>query len=193
METPKKIVFAPYDRIVKIFLPIIPKRLKPNHLTFFRLIASPLLIGLLEVKEYTIALFFFAILAITDMLDGSLARLRNEVTDWGKIWDPIADKLPIGVVVVVLLLKINLSLTIFLLAFELAFVLGGAFHKMSENGHHVLQANMWGKIKMNLHCFGAGFLILGVIVDYNIITFIAEILFYVSLLFAALSLTKRGV
>ncbi|MEK7159029.1 MAG: CDP-alcohol phosphatidyltransferase family protein [Patescibacteria group bacterium] len=189
----EKIVFAPYDRIVKFFLPIIPKKLKPNQLTFFRLICSPLLIGLLETKEYTIALIFFAILAITDMLDGSLARLRNQVTEWGKIWDPIADKLLIGTVVVVLLLKINLSLTIFLLAFELAFVLGGAFHKIGENGNHALQANMWGKIKMNLHCFGAGLLILGVIMDHNMLTFVAEILFYLSLLFAAVSLIKRGV
>ena len=189
----EKIVFAPYDRIVKFFLPIIPKKLKPNQLTFFRLICSPLLIGLLETKEYTIALIFFAILAITDMLDGSLARLRNQVTEWGKIWDPIADKLLIGTVVVVLLLKINLSLTIFLLAFELAFVLGGAFHKIGENGNHALQANMWGKIKMNLHCFGAGLLILGVIMDHNMLTFVAEILFYLSLLFAAVRVIKRGV
>lgn len=193
METQEKIVFAPYDRIVKFFLPIIPKKLKPNQLTFFRLICSPLLIGLLETKEYTIALIFFAILAITDMLDGSLARLRNQVTEWGKIWDPIADKLLVGVVVVVLLLKINLTLTVFLLAFEMAFVLGGAFHKVLENGDHALQANMWGKIKMNLHCLGAGLLILGVILDHDILTFAAEILFYISLLFAALSLIKRGV
>ncbi len=192
MESQEKIVFGPYDRVVKWILPIIPRKLKPNHLTFIRLIFSPIVLVLLIGDEDFIALILFVVLALTDILDGSLARLRNQITDWGKIWDPIADKLLIGIVVSVLLLQINLNLTILLLAFELAFILGGTFQKLKERDVEI-QANIWGKVKMNLQCFGAGFLMLGIIMAAPMFTYIAQILLYFSLLFAALSLVKRGI
>ncbi|MBI5077387.1 CDP-alcohol phosphatidyltransferase family protein, partial [Candidatus Falkowbacteria bacterium] len=168
MTSPDQIVFAPYDRLLKPILPLIPDGLKPNHLTFIRLIFSPILIVLLLGEQDLWALSLFIVLAITDMLDGSLARLRNQITDWGKVWDPIADKMLIGSVVVILLLDINLTLMVLLLAFELAFILGGAFHRLVSDAR--IQANIWGKIKMNLQCFGAGFLILGSFADLSLLT-----------------------
>lgn len=192
MEIQEKIVFAPYDRVIKYLLPIIPRGIKPNHLTFIRLIFSPILIVLLVGEENIFALILFVVLAITDMLDGSLARLRNQVTDWGKVWDPVADKLLIGIVVSVLLLQVNLSLTIFLLLFELAFILGGTFQRI-ESREVEIKANIWGKIKMNLQCLGAVLLISGAIAHLSVLIFLAQIVLYVSLLFAALSLFKRGI
>lgn len=185
-------VFAPYDRVIKIFLPIIPKKLTPNQITLFRLVMVPVLIVGLLFEEYKFALPFFVILALTDILDGSLARLRDQITDWGKIWDPIADKLLIGSVIVILLLRINFSLTIFLLAFESMFIIGGAFHVI--HSHDVtIQANAWGKIKMNLQGIGAGLLILGFFINAQYLVQAGEIFLYVSLIFAAISLTKRGI
>jgi CDP-diacylglycerol--glycerol-3-phosphate 3-phosphatidyltransferase len=191
MLSQDKITFSPYDRLIKPLLPLIPDKLMPNHLTFLRLIFSPFLIILLLAEKDLWALALFIILAFTDMLDGSLARLRNQITEWGKIWDPIADKMLIGAVVVVLLLDINLTLMVLLLAFELAFILGGAFHRLVKD--EKIQANVWGKIKMNLQCFGAGFLILGSFVGLTPLTFFAEILFYISLAFAMASIVKQGI
>ncbi|MBT5338465.1 CDP-alcohol phosphatidyltransferase family protein [Candidatus Falkowbacteria bacterium] len=190
MENKEQIVFAPYDRILKYALPLVPKSVKPNHLTFIRLIFSPILIVLLVGDEFLIAIILFVILAITDMLDGTLARLRNQITDWGKIWDPIADKLLIGIVVATLLLQINLNLTILLLAFELAFILGGAFSRMKQIE---VMANVWGKIKMNLQCFGAGFLMLGFMLNIGLLIFLAQVLLYTSIGFASLSMLKKGI
>lgn len=190
MEKKEVIKFAPYDHVLKYVLPIIPRRVKPNHLTFIRLIFSPVLMLALVLEMYETGLILFIVLAITDMLDGSMARIRNQITDWGKIWDPIADKLLIGTVVVVLLLKINLVLTVFLLAFEIAFITGGTIMKMN---HIDVQANVWGKIKMNFHAFGGGFLILGFFLDLAILVYIAELLLYVSLFFAAMSLIRKGI
>lgn len=192
MNPGNEIVFAPYDRIMKLFLPIIPARLKPNHLTFTRLILSPLLIVPLHYDDFSTALVFFILLALTDMLDGSLARLRNQITDWGKIWDPIADKLLIGVVVVMMLLKVNLSLTILILAFEAMFILGGVMQKLHAENTDI-KANVWGKIKMNLQCFGAGFLMLGFILSAPILFTLGEISLYCSLFFALLSIVKHGI
>ena len=189
LQTPK---LAPYDYAVKLFLPIIPESVKPNHLTFLRLILTPVLIILLVIDQFMVGLVFFICLALTDIFDGSIARLRNQITDWGKVWDPIADKLLIGSVVAVLLLEINLSLAILLFAFEAAFILGGTFQKMKRKDVE-LQANIWGKIKMNFHAFGAGFLILGFfLASANLIT-TAEVLLYISLLFASMSLVTKGI
>ncbi|KKR08584.1 MAG: CDP-diacylglycerol-glycerol-3-phosphate 3-phosphatidyltransferase [Parcubacteria group bacterium GW2011_GWC2_39_14] len=182
--------FAPYDRVVKLLLPIIPKKLKPNHLTFVRLIFTPVLIVSLLLELYKVSLILFIVLALTDLFDGSIARLRNQITEWGKIWDPIADKLLIGSVVVLLLFKINLVLTILLLMFEISFILGGAFMHLN---HGDVKANAWGKIKMNLQAFGGGFLILGFFLNLDILASVAEILLYCSLFFALMSMSKKGI
>ena len=192
MEKQNEIVFAPYDRVLKYLLPIVPHKLKPNHLTMVRLVLSPLLIIPLHYNDYSVALVAFALLAITDMLDGSLARLRNQITDWGKIWDPIADKLLIGVVVVMMLLKVNLSLTVLVLSLEAAFILGGVLQKLHEENVDI-KANVWGKIKMNLQCFGAGLLMLGFILVEPTLFTLGEVAFYFSLFFAVLSIFKHGI
>lgn len=182
--------FSPYDRVVKYLLPIIPKRLRPNHLTFVRLIFTPVLIVSLLLAMYRVSLVLFIVLALTDLFDGSIARLRNQITDWGKLWDPIADKLLIGSVVTILLLKINLILTILLLTFELTFILGGTFMHLNNVD---VKANTWGKIKMNLQAFGAGFLILGFFLNLAVLVSGAEVLLYCSLFFALISIFKKGI
>ena len=192
MENRNEIVFAPYDRVLKHLLPIVPHKLKPNHLTMLRLVLAPLLIIPLHYDDYIVALVAFVLLAITDMLDGSLARLRNQITDWGKIWDPVADKLLVGVVVVMMLLKVNLSLTILVLSLEAAFILGGVLQKMHEENVDI-KANVWGKIKMNLQCFGAGLLMLGFILVEPTLFTLGEVAFYFSLFFAVLSIFKHGI
>ena len=192
MEKQNEIVFGPYDRVLKYLLPIVPAKLKPNHLTMVRLVLAPLLIIPLHYDDYVTALVAFGLLAATDFLDGSLARLRNQITEWGKVWDPIADKLLVGVVVVMMLLKVNLSLTILILAFEASFVLGGVLQKMhSENAD--IKANVWGKIKMNLQCLGAALLMLGFILSAPVLFTLGEVSFYFSLIFAVLSIVKHGI
>ena len=192
MENRNEIVFAPYDRVLKHLLPIVPHKLKPNHLTMLRLVLAPLLIIPLHYDDYIVALVAFVLLAITDMLDGSLARLRNQITDWGKVWDPVADKLLVGVVVVMMLLKVNLSLTVLVLSLEAAFILGGVLQKLHEENVDI-KANVWGKIKMNLQCFGAGLLMLGFILVEPTLFTLGEVAFYFSLFFAVLSIVKRGI
>ena len=68
----------------------------PNILTFFRLLAAPAvaIILLLDFGDLgsMVALSIFIIAAITDYLDGYLARILNQSTSLGKVLDPIADK-----------------------------------------------------------------------------------------------------
>ncbi|MDA9922687.1 CDP-diacylglycerol--glycerol-3-phosphate 3-phosphatidyltransferase [Verrucomicrobiales bacterium] len=68
----------------------------PNQLTVARLILTFVFVALLSLEDLswskTAALFVFAIAAITDFLDGYIARKHNLVTNFGKLMDPLADK-----------------------------------------------------------------------------------------------------
>ncbi|MDP6892613.1 MAG: CDP-diacylglycerol--glycerol-3-phosphate 3-phosphatidyltransferase [Verrucomicrobiota bacterium] len=68
----------------------------PNKLTISRIIMTVFFLFALIVDfpfHYTLALVLFVIASITDFLDGSLARKRGLITDFGKLMDPLADKI----------------------------------------------------------------------------------------------------
>ena len=68
----------------------------PNQLTILRIILTPIFLYLFLSKEpllIQISLGVFFIAALTDWYDGWLARKFNYITDWGKFWDPLADKI----------------------------------------------------------------------------------------------------
>ncbi|MCG8599594.1 MAG: CDP-diacylglycerol--glycerol-3-phosphate 3-phosphatidyltransferase [Verrucomicrobiales bacterium] len=69
----------------------------PNQLTVARLILSFVFVAFLSLEDLswskTAALVAFVIAAITDFLDGYLARKHNLVTNFGKLMDPLADKI----------------------------------------------------------------------------------------------------
>ena len=65
----------------------------PNILTIIRFILIPVIFIFVVNKNFLIALIIFTISAITDILDGFIARKFNYITDIGKLIDPLADKL----------------------------------------------------------------------------------------------------
>jgi cardiolipin synthase len=65
----------------------------PNVLTLLRVLAAPLLAYFLLRAHYHYALYTFAAAALTDMLDGFVARHFNRTTEFGAALDPLADKL----------------------------------------------------------------------------------------------------
>jgi len=68
----------------------------PNSLTLFRVAAVPVIVILLLFPNRSstlVAALFFSIAAITDFLDGFLARQKGLTSNFGKVMDPIADKL----------------------------------------------------------------------------------------------------
>jgi cardiolipin synthase (CMP-forming) len=102
-----------------------------------------------EQARYTVvALCFFA--AVTDILDGYFARKMNQVTELGKIVDPLADKLLVGAVVLKLFLLGELSIYYFSLIIgrDLLILAGGIF--VSKKIGKVLPSNILGKITVIL-------------------------------------------
>ena len=65
----------------------------PNILTIMRFIFIPFIFTSVVNNDYLLALIIFTISAITDILDGYIARKYNYITDLGKLIDPLADKL----------------------------------------------------------------------------------------------------
>ena len=66
----------------------------PNILTFFRLLLIPVIVWLYLVKKDPIwTMAVLALSGITDIVDGIIARKCNMISDFGKAFDPVADKL----------------------------------------------------------------------------------------------------
>ena len=77
----------------------------PNLLTLSRIAAIPLLVVLVALRMPVtdfIACVVFGIAAITDYFDGKLARERHQLSNLGRMLDPIADKLLVGAVLMML-------------------------------------------------------------------------------------------
>lgn len=68
----------------------------PNRLTVGRLVLTVLFVGVLSVNfpyHYTLALILFVLAAATDYFDGEIARRYALITDFGKLMDPLVDKI----------------------------------------------------------------------------------------------------
>ena len=181
-----KITFT--DKLLaKVFLPLFPYWIKPNNLTAARLVLTPLVIWLFWQEQYLRGGILFLLTSFTDALDGAMARTRNQVTDFGKMFDPLADKVLICAVVYILVLKhVNVYAAWIIIIIELI-ILAAAFIKKSRGGHNI-QANSWGKIKMILQVLGVVILLLSIILNIEQLLPVSKGTFYLAIAFAILSL-----
>jgi len=65
----------------------------PNALTILRILLIPVIVGFLVYEHFDYALVTLIVAALTDALDGSIARMANQKTQFGAYLDPLADKL----------------------------------------------------------------------------------------------------
>lgn len=79
----------------------------PNILTVSRFVLSPLFFIFLLINKVDIGLIIFIIAALTDLVDGWIARHKKQKTIFGKIIDPMADKFMVLLAVIALILKFN--------------------------------------------------------------------------------------
>jgi CDP-diacylglycerol--glycerol-3-phosphate 3-phosphatidyltransferase len=117
-----------------------------NALSAFRMaLAVPAALTLLaDMRWVTFAIGVVGI--ITDLLDGYIARVRNEISDLGKILDPLADKICVAGVVVALLIKGELPVwfVAVVMGRDLLIVLGGML--VERRTGEVLPSNYPGKV-----------------------------------------------
>ncbi len=121
----------------------------PNQLTLARLVLTVIFVAVLTVEfplSHSLALIIFVVAAVTDFLDGYLARKHNLITSFGKLMDPLADKVMMcaGFVMLTELHLIPAWVVVAILARE--FLVTGLRLVASADGH-VLAAEGLGKHK----------------------------------------------
>lgn len=131
----------------------------PNKLTLIRIVLVPVCMALMLTGHFYIALGVFIVASITDFFDGYIARRDNLVTSFGKIMDPLADKILVfGALLCFLQLGfINAWCVVIILAREF-FVTG--MRVVAVDKGKVIAASWWGKVKTNVQIFSVilGFL-----------------------------------
>ncbi len=136
-----------------------------NLLSLFRLfLAVPFWILLSNIdygqnRIYTILLCLFA--GVTDLLDGYLARRFNQITEFGKIIDPLADKVCVATIILQMYLTGMLDSVLlgFILGRDALIFVGGII--VTNKIGKVLPSNMLGKLTVLSVCFYILFLLFG--------------------------------
>lgn len=121
----------------------------PNVLTLIRIFLIPVFVAFyyIPIDGWNVwAAVIFIAAAATDWADGYLARRLNQVTTFGKLWDPTADKLLVTAALLMLLDmgKIGLIVTLILIGREL---LIGAVRQVAATKGIVMAADKSGKLK----------------------------------------------
>lgn len=117
----------------------------PNILTVMRFIIIPVFGFYLYNEQYYISIFLFTLGGITDILDGYIARKYNLITSFGKLADPLADKLMQLTALILLTMQglIPVVFLIIIVAKEIFMVLGSiSLYKKN----YVISANWYGKL-----------------------------------------------
>lgn len=136
-------------------------RITPNQITIARIVALPIAVWTLyfegNIWQCVSYLIFFAI-AMSDVIDGRLARASGQITEFGALLDPIADKLMIAAAMIPLSLQGRLPwwATVAILFREI----GITIFRAAVISSGVIHANRGGKIKSLSQNLGIGWFIL---------------------------------
>ncbi len=122
----------------------------PNVLTVIRILLVPVLVVALLDKTGggdLLAAIVFAVASLTDAIDGYLARSRNSVTTFGKLMDPIADKLLIIAALVALVSLGRLQAWVAMVIIAREFAVTVLRVAVGAQQHVVISASPLGKLK----------------------------------------------
>ena len=132
----------------------------PNYLSLARIFLVPLLVAVLLapvsedwflIERYSLAIGIFLAASLTDILDGHLARRRNQVSKLGALLDPVADKLLVSAALIVLVEKHLAPSWAVVIILGREFAVTGLRSIAAAEGL-VISAQKIGKIKMWAQC-----------------------------------------
>ena len=162
----------------------------PNIISFIRiLLIFPLIYFLIYPYSYskTIVITLLLLMAISDLLDGYLARKLNQISETGKIIDPLADKIAVVSLVIVLFLQGRIETWFFVIVVlrDLLILIFGLYLKTKDK--IVLMSNYPGKIAV----LSIGITILFIIINDNnseLLNLLIGYLYYISVILIIYSL-----
>lgn len=132
----------------------------PNYISLGRILIVPLLVVALltpvgerwlGINGYVLAIVIFLVAALTDIVDGHLARRRDQVSTLGKFLDPVADKLLVSAALIVLVEKHLAPSWAVVVILGREFVVTG-LRSIAVSEGIVIQAQALGKLKMWAQC-----------------------------------------
>ena len=122
----------------------------PNILTIARMLITPIFLAVILMENlphrFLIACLIFSIGSITDAIDGHLARKNNQITNFGKFLDPIADKILTTSALLAFMSMGICNIWIVMLVLTREFAIA-SIRMIAASGGVVIPANIWGKIK----------------------------------------------
>lgn len=187
LMTNENVRLYPHDHLLeKMLIRFLPSQLSPNHVTLLRFFLVPFVLWYVATEQWTVALPLFLFAAFTDALDGSMARLRKQITMWGTLADPAADKLLIGSVVVLFVAQeVNLIFASIIVLIEVMIVLTGVLRRRKQ---WVVSANWAGKIKMVFQVIGVSMLLLAKLSGISLLVPFSVGTLSIAIIFAIVSL-----
>ena len=163
----------------------------PNKLTVLRVFMVPIYVffylnDTLVAAPYNhyVALVIFALACITDYLDGNLARRLHQVSNFGKLMDPLADKLLVSSALILFVQSGEMPAWIVLILIGREFVISG-FRLVAASEGVVIAAGIWGKCKTVVQMFTVMFLLLPL--SYSWFEVLQQIMIYASLALTIIS------
>ena len=122
----------------------------PNKITVFRILMIPFFVACMLIKEIPyheiIAGVIFIIAALSDLVDGKIARRFNLVTNFGKFMDPLADKLLVQSALLCFVANGLLPAWIAIVIMSREFIISG-FRLVAADKGIVIAAGYMGKLK----------------------------------------------
>lgn len=122
----------------------------PNKLTLFRIILIPFYIFFATTSSvqntYFFALIIFLLASFTDFLDGYIARKNNIITDFGKLMDPLADKMLV-VSALIIFASQDVVSSIAVIIIILRDFIVNSIRLLAASKGKVIAADIYGKIK----------------------------------------------
>lgn len=158
----------------------------PNKLTVARVVAVPFFI-ILYMSGYDVAAFIiFVVASLTDMLDGQIARKHNLVTNFGKIMDPLADKILVYSAFCCMVENGLVPAWMLIVILAREFIVAGMRTVAASEGI-VIAAGTSGKIKTILQMIAVPLLLLVGVFDFGWLKIIAMIFLWASLIMTVIS------
>lgn len=164
----------------------------PNKLTILRMVMVPLVMFFLlnnfisREVSHIVAALLFVVASLTDWLDGFLARKYNLITNFGKVMDPLADKLIVTAVMLCLIKTGVFPVWCAMIIIGRDFLVSGMRIIASKENMNVA-ASMWGKVKTLIQMIAFTVAILFGESSFLTLYYVTKIVIYISTLATLIS------
>jgi cardiolipin synthase len=163
----------------------------PNLLTLFRIILVPFAVYNIYISNFYTALFLIFTASLTDGIDGFIARKFNQITEIGKIIDPIADKLLVICAIVAIQLNSDIHFNIFLfllIIFREIYIISGCVYLFFKGFKFKISPTILGKTT----AFSEFFMLILILLEqvFEKVSFLKELSIYFVVLMIFISLIQ---